>query len=382
MDAVILGRKRKRRDARMGEYKIERLRKIPIRYLWDGMVLSDDLYNGDGKVLLIRAGEVITTKTLERLEKLGTKDSCVMTYETSYREIMNHKSMPPEIQQMVVEDRLGYTELKKDVQHFLGIVAHAAEAEHEVIESVTEEVAKKIQIMDFQDFFRCINVPRALDDRLQRHSLNIAFLNGMMGYWLKLSDDEIQMLVMAGLLHDIGKARIPEQILYAPRKLTDEEYEVMKKHPIYSYELLDEQFDDAVRDAVLHHHERPNGTGYPDGISGNAVSKFARITSICDVYDALVSVRDYKEARLPFDILAKMKKGDYVGLDPELTAIFVKNMVKYFRKKQVVMSDGSVGVVAYIPPNDISHPVIVAGDVIKQADEEWYCKKVMDEMNE
>ena len=88
----------------MGEYKIERLRKIPIRYLWDGMVLSDDLYNGEGKVLLIRAGEVITTKTLERLEKLGTKDSCVMTYETSYREIMNHKSMPPEIQQMVVEE--------------------------------------------------------------------------------------------------------------------------------------------------------------------------------------------------------------------------------------------------------------------------------------
>ena len=77
-----------------------------------------------------------------------------------------------------------------------------------------------------------------------------------------------------------------------------------------------------------------------------------------------------------------MKKGDYVGLDPELTAIFVKNMVKHFRKKQVVMSDGSVGVVAYIPPNDISHPVIVAGDVIKQADEEWYCKKVLDEMNE
>lgn len=366
----------------MGEKKTNKLKKIPIRYLWDGMVLSDDLYNGDGKVLLIRAGEKITEKTLGRLEKLGTKDSCVMTYETSYREIMSHKSMPPEIQQRVVEDRFGYTELKKDVQNFLGMVAHAAEAEREVVESVTKEVTKKIQIMDFQDFFRCINVPRELDDKLQRHSLNIAFLNGMMGYWLKLPDDEIQMLVMAGLLHDIGKARIPEQILYAPRKLTDEEYEVIKMHPVYSYELLDEQFDDVVRDAVLHHHERMDGTGYPDGISENAISKFARITSICDVYDALVSVRDYKEARLPFEILAKMKEGEYIGLDRELTAVFVNNMVKYYRKKQVIMSDGWSGVVAYIPPNDIAHPVIVTGDVVRQADEEWYCKKVMDEMND
>lgn len=366
----------------MEEKKNEKLKRIPIRYLWDGMVLADDLYNGDGKVLLIRAGEVITEKTIGRLEKLATKDNCVTTYESSYREIMNQKNMPPDIRQRVVEDRFGYTELKKDVQHFLGMVAHAAEAEHDMVENVTEEVAKKIQVMDFHDFFQCINVPRELDEKLQRHSLNIAFLNGMMGYWLKLPVEEIQMLVMAGLLHDIGKAQIPEQILGAPRKLTEQEYEVMKQHPIYSYELLDDQFGDEVKDAVRHHHERLDGTGYPDGLSGKEVSMFARITAICDVYDALVSERSYKEARLPFDTLAEMKEGACTGLDQSLTAIFVNNMVKYFKKKQVVMSDGAIGVVAYIPPNDISHPVIVAGDVVRQADEAWYCKKVLDEMNE
>lgn len=366
----------------MEERKTDKLRKIPIRYLWDGMVLSDDLYNGDGKVLLIRAGEAVTEKTLARLEKLGTKDNCVMTYETSYRKILNHKNMPLEIKQRIVEDRFGYTELKKDVQNFLGMVAHAAETEHEMVESVTEEVAKKIQGMNYYDFFQCINVPRMLDENLQRHSLNIAFLNGMMGYWLKLPNEEIQSLVMAGLLHDIGKTRVPEQILSASRELTEKEYEEMKKHPVYSDDLLDERFDDAVRDAVRHHHEKLDGTGYPDGISGGEISKFARITAICDMYDALVSAPSYKDARLPFDTLAKMKESELPGLDRDLIAVFVNNMVKYFKKKQVVMSDGTTGVVAYIPPNDISHPVIAAGDVVRQADEGWYCKKVIDEMND
>lgn len=359
----------------------EKLRRVPIRYLWSGMVLSDDLYNEYGRVLLIRAGEKITESTIRRLENLGTKDNCVVTYETSYREIMSQDNMPPEIQQRVVEDRFGYTELKKDVQNFLEIIEHVAEVEHDMAESVTEKVAQKIQVMDFCDFFQCIHVPRKLDEELQRHSLNIAFLNGIMGYWLKLPYEKIQRLVMAGLLHDIGKTKIPEQILFAPRKLTEEEFEVIKHHPIFSYELLDNQYVDVVKDAVLHHHERMDGTGYPDGLSGEKVSVFARITAICDVYDAMVSKRSYKEARIPFDILEKFTENTYVGLDQTLTAIFVKNMVKHFIKKQVVMSDGSVGTVAYIPPNDISHPVIAVGDVVKQADEHWYCKKVFDEWN-
>lgn len=361
------------------EKKVKKLKKVPIRYLWDGMVLSDDLYNENGKVLFIKAGERITEKTIEQLRNLGTVDDCVMVCEEAYQEIMKQKDMPAEIQQKIVEDRFGYTKLKKEVQYFLGMIEHAAEVEYEGAEAVTEEVTKKIQGMDFQDFFRCINVPRKIDEGLQRHSLNIAFLNGMMGYWLKMPEEKIQMLVMAGLLHDIGKTRIPEQILLAPRKLTEEEYRIIKKHPVYSSELLDEQYDESVRDAVRHHHEKLDGSGYPDKLSGEKISVFARITSICDVYDAMVSERSYKEERLPFDILAKMKANEYPGLDEKLTIVFVNNMVRHFRKRKVMMSDGKIGIVAYIPPNDINHPVILTHEIAKQVNREWYCKKVLEE---
>lgn len=361
------------------EKKVKKLKKVPIRYLWDGMVLSDDLYNENGKVLFIKAGERITEKTIEQLRNLGTVDDCVMVCEEAYQEIMKQKDMPAEIQQKIVEDRFGYTKLKKEVKYFLGMIEHAAEVEYEGAEAVTEEVTKKIQGMDFQDFFRCINVPRKIDEGLQRHSLNIAFLNGMMGYWLKMPEEKIQMLVMAGLLHDIGKTRIPEQILLAPRKLTEEEYRIIKKHPVYSSELLDEQYDESVRDAVRHHHEKLDGSGYPDKLCDEKISVFARITAICDVYDAMVSERSYKEERLPFDILAKMKANEYTGLDEKLTIVFVNNMVRHFRKRKVMMSDGKIGIVAYIPPNDINHPVILTHGIAKQVNREWYCKKVLEE---
>lgn len=360
--------------------KVKNLRRVPLRYLWDGMVLSDDLYNENGKVLLIRAGERVSAKTLERLENLGTEDSCVMTCEECYREIMMSDQMPPEVRQRVAEDEFGYTSLKKEVKHLLGMIAHAADTDYQEAYEVTGEIMEKIREMEFPDFFRCINVPRTIDEDLQRHLLNIAFLNGMMGYWLELPEKEIQQLVLAGLLHDIGKTKIPEEILYAPRKLTVEEFKVIKMHPVYSYELLGNQIEEPVQEAVLHHHERMDGSGYPDGYRDGKVSKFSRITAICDVYDAMVSKRIYKDERLPLDVLERMRDSAFDGLDADYVHVFVRNMAKRFRESRVQMSDGADGVIAYIPPNDIDHPIVMTGDTVRQVDETWYCKRIYSEI--
>ena len=138
------------------------------------MVLSDDLYNESGKVLLIRAGERITEKTIGQLKNLGTEDACVMTCEETYEKIMNAKEVPPEIRQEMMEDKFGYTKLRKEVRNFLGMIEHAAEPEYEAAQEVTGEVTEKLGKMNFHDFFECINVPRKIDEDLQRHSLNIA----------------------------------------------------------------------------------------------------------------------------------------------------------------------------------------------------------------
>ncbi|MEI3177746.1 MAG: hypothetical protein V8S31_05235 [Lachnospiraceae bacterium] len=115
-----------------------------------------------------------------------------MTCEETYEKIMNAKEVPPEIRQEMMEDKFGYTKLRKEVRNFLGMIEHAAEPEYEAAQEVTGEVTEKLGKMNFHDFFECINVPRKIDEDLQRHSLNIAFLNGMMGYWLKMPEEQIQ----------------------------------------------------------------------------------------------------------------------------------------------------------------------------------------------
>lgn len=112
----------------------------------------------------------------------------------------------------------------------------------------------------------------------------------------------------AGLLHDIGKVKIPDQILNAPRKLTPEEVATVKHHPIYSDEMLPADCDEKVRSAVRHHHEKLCG-GYPDNLGQEQISLFARITAISDIYDTMVSRRSYKSSVIAFQVLGLLMEG-------------------------------------------------------------------------
>lgn len=131
--------------------------------------------------------------------------------------------------------------------------------------------------------------------------------------------------------------------------------------------------DEDIRLAARHHHERLDGKGYPDQIAGDEISLLARITAISDVYDAMISQRSYKESMIPFDVLEKFKKGEFPGLDERLVDLFVKNMVANYRDVKVQMSDGRIGVVRYIPPNDLNHPIINCNHDVSQTDDKWYC---------
>lgn len=355
----------------------KRLIEVPIAYLWEGLVLEDDVYDPDGKVLLIPKGEKITARKLEQLSHFGTKDNCIATYRDSYQVILEGKEAPEEVRQKMIERETGYTGLKKDVKRVLKISQSAEQLERSEVEKVTLDVVEKLQNIELFEIVKCIHVPRPIDEKLERHLLNVGFLNGMIGEWLQLSDEEVKKLVLVGVLHDIGKTKIPEEILNVPRKFTDEEYEVVKMHPLYSSQLLSDQFDESIKTAILHHHERGDGSGYPDGLKGENIPLFSRITAISDVYDAMVSKRCYKEAVIPFEILERIENAEFEGFDPILVAIFVKNMISYYKHKQVKMSDGTQGEVIYIPPNDINHPVIRVEELVKQVDEAWYPVQIM-----
>ena len=213
----------------------------------------------------------------------------------------------------------------------------------------------------------------AKDPYTNGHSIRVAEYTRMLAEQAYTDSDELHNIYNIALLHDIGKTKIPEEILNAPRKLTPEEFEVMKRHPLYSFELLGDDISEDVRYAVRWHHEKLDGKGYPDGLKAESISYFARITTISDIYDAMLSARSYKKEKIPFDVLQWFVTEGSKGIDQNLLNIFIKNMVKVYRQQQVIMSDGREGCVEYIPLNDMDHPVVSVGEEVRQVDEDWYC---------
>lgn len=171
-----------------------------------------------------------------------------------------------------------------------------------LVESVIDSVVRN------EDAMVSLTKLRSFDEYSYTHSINVAVLAVAFGKNLGLSRDRLRALGSAGIFHDLGKARIPEAILNKPGKLTADEFEVMKSHPRFGFDLLVQQggASDQVLLGVLQHHEKFNGKGYPGGVSGNAISVLARIIAVADVYDALTSERVYKKGMMPYKALSLM----------------------------------------------------------------------------
>lgn len=168
-----------------------------------------------------------------------------------------------------------------------------------------KEVAKKIvsQVLHKGVLSLDLTDLRCFDGYTYAHSVNVAVLACIIGFGLKMNEASLEQLVMAGLLHDLGKLVIPPEILNKPARLTNDEYEVMKQHATLSYEMIKERWDISaqVKAAVLYHHENVDGSGYPQGIYGDNMTIFTKILHVADVYDALVSRRPYKNPYSPFE---------------------------------------------------------------------------------
>lgn len=353
------------------------LMELPIDYLWEGLVLKNDIFNHTGAVLLLPKGETITASKLNRLLRFYGKDKYIMVYEDTYLEIMSDEHASPKARQEMTEQYMGYARLHRNIGSIFQAPNLSSWLDSDKVNPLVEAISSKLVRFDPIMIFSCINFPRPMDEGLQRHSLNVAFLNGLQAEWLNLGPEDVKIFTLAGLLHDIGKTMIPEEILNAPRKLTDDELKIMRNHPLYSDRLLGDKFGSRVRLAARHHHEKLDGKGYPDGIQGDEIDLCARVTAISDIYDAMVSARSYKDARLPLNVLDMFYKEEFDGLDRGLVMRFLKNMRLKYTNKSVIMSDGEQGIIRYIPPNDAGHPIVQQEELVRQADEKWYCREMV-----
>lgn len=195
------------------------------------------------------------------------------------------------------------------------------------------------------------------DEYTYMHSVAVCALMVSLGRQLGLNDAQCRNAGIAGMLHDLGKAVMPQEILNKPGKLTPEEFDIIKQHPVRGYEMLvkGSHISEEAMDVCLHHHERVDGTGYPHGLSALQITLLSRMGAVCDVYDAVTSDRPYKAGWDPAHALSQMAgwKGHF---DTVVFQSFVKSVGIYPTGSLVRMRSGRLAVVLEQNPSALTKP--------------------------
>jgi putative nucleotidyltransferase with HDIG domain len=219
------------------------------------------------------------------------------------------------------------------------------------IKQISNVVVKHSGIQNNANIIKFIHKIRSADGYTYTHSVHVAFYSLLLAVWLQFSEEDTALAFQAGLLHDVGKIKIPKSILKKPGSLTAEEFDVIKTHTTLGFDFVDiPQVDSRLKQAVLSHHERLNGSGYPLGIIPE--DPFARIVAIADVYDAMTSDRVYKKGVTPFKAFNFLLSEGLALFDSHMLHIFVSNLTAYLTGSRVLLADGETAALVYIPPDN------------------------------
>lgn len=362
--------------------------------LTPGMVSSEAVYTSSNH-LIIQSGTTLTPDIIEKLKYYSIKSIKIDITETqesgddSLSEVQNPANASrPETQ----DDTAGLkkqtdTDSQKDIsgptyfdrveqsEQFAAfkntfsssvenfkqqlndiVIKNNSHIVDDMLVEVNKILSKTRNSLHLLDMLQCL---RGFDDLTYMHSMNVALICNVIGGWLNMPKEEVDELIICGLLHDIGKLKIPSEIILKPGKLTDEEFEMIRSHPTLGHEILmTKDLTERVKLAALQHHERFDGSGYPGHLKGDQIGRFSAIVAIADVYDAMTSNRVYRKGICPFKVIGILEQEKNL-YDPETLLLFMQRTTEAYINSEVLLSNGERGKVVLLNQQVLSRPVII-----------------------
>jgi putative nucleotidyltransferase with HDIG domain len=346
-----------------------------------GMVVAQDIYTFSNQ-LLIGARTPLTDRIITRLKFYAIGEIEILDDEEAAtvngnEEYLQHKDKPilfPEsvdISPTHLEDVAATEEFKNFSKSYEDFSEEFKTSLDDVISkgkdvnttkllmqvnSVLSEGRTSIHLLDM---LQCM---RDHSDHTYTHSINVAIICNIIAKWLNFSEKESATLTLCGLLHDIGKLEIDPEILNKPSLLTDEEYQIVKTHTTKGYQILkDKAVDNHIKYSALMHHERCDGTGYPNQYLGRSIDDYAKIVAIADTYDAMTCARPYRGPLCPFEVIEFFEFEGLQKFDPQYLLIFLNGVVQTYQGNTVLLSNGQKGKILMLNKNYLSRPVISVG---------------------
>ena len=351
---------------------VDNSHKLKINDLKIGMVLAETIEISENNTLY--KNETITSDILEILKNEETlADICVYKTKKYYNadfETLEDDSLENEVSNKynkkkfnvfetiaILEDN--FNSLSLDLAQTFFKLGKLKLSTIDEIRKLTKQLQENMT--DINALINDIVLHGSGVDSIYRHGINVALLSNLLGRWIGLPENKINLLTYSALLHDIGKTKLDSNILNSKTSFSEKDYITLKSHALIGYNIVKEInfLDTSVAQGILLHHERLDGSGYPFGLKSDAISQFGKIIAIADIFDDINSNRSYRKKYLPFESLQIIRKESFGKLDYKYADIFLNHIFNYYLGKDVVLNNNKIAQIIQMDINNLDRPLIL-----------------------
>ena len=335
---------------------------MPLSKLYGGLILYEDVYNTLG-VFILSKGTVIAEYHIRRLMMNKVERVKVLIEEESTTEDTQIPSITSIYDKVKIKSfRAKYIQQVDEVTKVIKAIGRGSYVNINEIHNISKHIMHEFDTLS--DVVNYMHLVKPLDDYTYSHSLNVSLMAIVIGKWMGFNEKQLDEIAVAGLLHDLGKTKVSQELLSKPGKLTPEEFDEIKKHTILGFMMVEKAMNISpdIKYAILMHHEKIDGTGYPTGATESQIPLYARIIAVADIYDAMTSNRTYRDKLCPFEVIKDFEMQTYGKLDTEVLSIFLKNIANSYLGDFVELNNGEIAEVIFINPNRVWQPIVKSGN--------------------